>query len=182
MDSVLIGDHFYSKWLRRLTLVYSDFTLYLAGSQFRLRPWKQLYWMIFVVLRSSFIIALGWFLDQALNPSWLFIILHSSYHLMLYNPRYRQHLKLCQIVHYIAVWHFLWMAQDKGSVSDHGGCEYCQKEKKIHILWYVSFTVYCYCAYRSLVDQMDDARVNFVISNKKVSKVTVKTEANCYNQ
>lgn len=35
------------------------------------------------------------------------------------------------------------------------------------------------CAYRSLVDQMDDPQVSFVISNKKVSKVTVKTEWNC---
>jgi hypothetical protein len=69
------------------------------------------------------------------------------------------------------------MAQDKWSVSDQDGCEYCQKKKKSHF-------VICllHCAYRSLVDQMDDAQVSFVISNKKVSKVAVKTEWNSYNQ
>lgn len=69
------------------------------------------------------------------------------------------------------------MTQDKRSVSDHGGFEYWQKEKNFTFCD-VSFTVYSSCAYRSLVDQMDDAQVSFVISNKKVSKVTVKTEWN----
>jgi hypothetical protein len=47
-----------------------------------------------------------------------------------------------------------------------------RKKKNSH------FTMYSSCAYRSLVDQMDDAQVSFVISNKQVSKVTVKTEGN----
>lgn len=68
------------------------------------------------------------------------------------------------------------MAEDKGSVYEHW------QKKKIHILLYVSFTVNSSYVYRSLVDQMDDAQVSYVISNKKVSKVTVKTEWHCWNQ
>jgi hypothetical protein len=69
---------FYSKWLRRITLAYSNFNLYLAGSQFKLWPRQQLYWLIFVVLFSFLIWPLEWFLDQAQNTSSeFFLIIHN---------------------------------------------------------------------------------------------------------
>ena len=68
---------FYSKWLRTIMLGCSNFSLYLAGSQFKLWSWQQLYWLIFIVLFSSLIWAVEWFLDQALNTSSeSFLIIH----------------------------------------------------------------------------------------------------------
>jgi hypothetical protein len=63
------------------------------------------------------------------------------------------------------------MGQYRGNLSDYVGCEF---------LYFVMMCNACAC--RSLVEQFDDARINFVISNKKVCKVTVKAEQNLDRQ